>query len=155
MRRLSFCLVGVAMLVFVGMRAGQAPSTSSDSPEDLEVAGGKPTRAALENRMENLTKQFELTDSQKQKIRPVLKHEFEKIKEARDNPNLTQGQVRRRTMQIRRNTRERIDEILTPEQKTKWQEARQEQHVQGGQGKAATPGGPDNPPAPPNPANQN
>jgi Spy/CpxP family protein refolding chaperone len=106
----------------------------------------------VERRLENLTQQLNLTSEQKDKIRPLLKHEMERIREIRSNTNLSQGEARQRMEMVRRITRAHIAEILTPEQKKQFQEMREEHHGEGGPGGGqrgpGSPGGSDTPPSP-------
>lgn len=114
----------------------------------------------MQKRLENLSKQLNLTDEQKDKIGPLLRREGERIRDVRQNNSLTQGQAKRRIALIHRETNQHIAQVLTPEQNKQWQQMREERRAahQGGQGRSGGPGGkqgsaePDEPPAnPPNP----
>ena len=151
-------LVSMTTLGFAGGMPPQEPTAPSNPPNQGGAPSGRPGRAGIvENRLENLSKQLNLTNEQKEKIRPLLQHEVERIRQVRNNSNLTQAEARSRMEMIRRNTNQRIAEILTPEQKKRWREMRQERqggNPEGGQtGPGAT--GPDNPPAPQSPPNSN
>jgi Spy/CpxP family protein refolding chaperone len=147
--------MGMATLVFAGVLAPQEPTSPPNPPN--EGGSGKPGHGAnIENRLENLSKQLNLTDEQKEKIRPLLTHEVERIREIRENPSLTQAEARRRMVIARRNTREHIAQILTPEQKKQWQELPEEHRGGGPQGEKGGPGssgGPEAPASPQNPPN--
>jgi periplasmic protein CpxP/Spy len=86
-------------------------------------------------RLERLSQQLNLTDQQRAKIRPVLRHEIERIMQVRSNTSLSQGESQRRIKLIHGDTHQRIGEFLTPEQKKQWQESRQAQRgaPQGGE----------------------
>jgi len=152
------CLTIMGMFVFAGILAAQ--DTSATSPPDNKEQAGKPQlgEKLVERRLENLNKQLNLTDQQKDKIRPVLMHEVERIKEVRSNSSLTQGEARRRIALVRRNTNQHILALLTPEQKTQWQEVRQEHRgggePEGGQREQGGPASPDAPASPQNPPKQ-
>jgi Spy/CpxP family protein refolding chaperone len=88
--------------------------------------------------LETLNRQLNLTDEEKEKIRLLLKHESERIRDVRSNTSLSPGEVHRRIAMVRRNTRDRITEVLTAKQKQKWQELNEEHRgtgPEGGQGK--------------------
>ena len=151
---LVVCLMSMAKFAFAGGIPQQ--ESASNPPNEGAPSGGRPGRGAnLENRLENLSKQLNLTDQQKEKIRPLLRNEAERIKAVRSNTSLTQGEARRRIATIRRNTNQHIAEFLTPEQKKQWQDMRQERRggggPQGGQGGPAEGGGPAGPQNPPQP----
>jgi Spy/CpxP family protein refolding chaperone len=112
----------------------------------------------MQGRMQNLSRQLNLTDAQKEKIRPLVKHEMERIKEVRSNSSLTQGEARRRIRRIRQTTNQQIAEFLTPDQKKQLEEIREERRGAGGpQGGQRGPNGgaPEPPAGPPNPPNSN
>ena len=157
---LAFGLMSMATLAFAGVGAQQESPTPSNPPNEGAGPGGKAGRGGnVENRMERLSRQLNLTDEQKEKIRPLLKHEAERIKEVRGNTSLTQGEARRRIAMIRRNTNQHIAEFLTPDQKKQLQEMREERRGGGGQeGGERAPSGagaPDSPAGTPNPPNPN
>lgn len=149
------CLTTLATLALAGPLSQQPPAPANP-PDEGAAPNGRPGRGGnIENRLEMMSKQLNLTDEQRENIRPLLKHEVERIKEVRSNTELTQDQARRRIQMIRKNTRQKVAEILTPEQRKQWQEMRQE-HRGGPDGGQKQPGGGDDPgrPAgPPNPSN--
>jgi len=137
--------------------APQEPSAPANPPHEGANPHGRPERGGMvENRLERLSKQLNLTADQKEKIRPILRHEAERIREIHENTSLSQEEARRRMGAVRRNTNERIAEFLTPEQKKQWQEIREERR--GGPEGGHEPGGhraPEPPPNPPSPPNSN
>jgi Spy/CpxP family protein refolding chaperone len=144
--------LGVATLAWAGILTAQEPAARSTPPEEETTPNGKQGRGGtVDKRLENLSKQLNLTNEQKAKIAPLLKHEVERIKEVRSNSSLSQGEAQRRIRSIRRDTNQRISEFLTPEQKTQWQESRQAQRGSGPgrQHGSQGSGAPDAPPAPP------
>src|SRR5208282_3443843 len=149
----AVCWMSMATIVFAGILAPQAPSAPSNpSSEEQPVKLGR--SGNIQNRLEDLSQQLNLTDQQKAKIRPLLKHEARRFREVQSNPNLTEAQVRRRMAMVRRNTDQHIAEILTPDQKQKWQDMRPERRggsPEGGQGGPSGQGAPaglQNPPSP-------
>jgi Spy/CpxP family protein refolding chaperone len=152
--------MSMATLAFAGVLSPQEPTAPSDAPNEGGSPNGRPGRGGnVENRLENLSKQLNLTNEQKEKIRPLLKHEMERIREIRNNTSLTQAEARRRMQTVRKNTNQHIAEILTPEQKKQWRQMRPERRgggeSEGGQGGPGSSGG-SNAPAPrQNPPNPN
>ncbi len=66
------CLTIVLSLLLAGVLAAQ--DSSPATPPDNEEQAGKPQvgEKIVERRLENLSKQLNLTDQQKEKVRPVL-----------------------------------------------------------------------------------
>jgi Spy/CpxP family protein refolding chaperone len=159
-RTLAVCLLSMATLAVAGVWAQQESPTPANPPDEAAPPSGSGRAGRggnVENRLEMMSKQLNLTDAQKEKIRPILKHEMERMREIRNNTSLSQAEARQRMATVRRNTREHIAEVLTPEQKKQWRETQQERRggggPEGGQGGPGT-SGPTTPPpsqTPPNP----
>jgi Spy/CpxP family protein refolding chaperone len=81
---------------------------------------------SVEARLKRMSETLNLTDEQKEKIRPVLQSEADQLKAMREDTSLSQDQRREKRLQIMQATRKQIREILTPEQRAKWREEREE-----------------------------
>ena len=120
-------------LVFAGPVAPQDPPAAAGAPDEGAAPSGKAGHeGGMQSRMESLSKQLNLTDDQKAKVRPIVKREMERIKEVRNNSSLTQGEARRRIRRIRQNSNQQIAEFLTPDQKKQLEEMREERRAAGG-----------------------
>jgi len=120
-------LLSAAALAGAGTLAAQEPSAPPHPSQEGTAPTGKAAHGAVEMRLERLSQQLNLSDEQKAKIRPLLRHEMERIMQVRSNTSLSQGETQRRIQTIRRDTNQRISVFLTPEQKKQWQENRQAQ----------------------------
>lgn len=129
------------------------PTTSAPPPQESAHAGKPGQGGSVGKRLEKLSEELNLNDEQRAKIRPLLKHETERIQEVRSNSSLSQGEAHRRIQLIRRDTNQHIAEFLTPDQKKQWQNdrqerrasAQQEQHLHSGSSPSAAPENPSNP----------
>jgi protein CpxP len=111
---LSACLLG--LLIGFGMLA-----LASQQPPQ----GGPPGRQrpmSVEERLQRMSERLNLTDEQKEKIRPLLQDEEKQLQALRADTSLSPEQRREKRRQINQATRKQIGEILTPEQKEKWRE---------------------------------
>jgi len=102
--------------------AALAPSllsaTDTPPPPPPPPHGAGPHEAALdpEKRLARLTEQLNLTTDQQTKIRPILDAQAEAMK-AIDRAALTGDQRREQLRQVRKDTRAKLGELLTPEQR--------------------------------------
>jgi len=152
-RVFAITLLSAAAVWWVGTLAAQEPSAAPHPSQEGTAPTGKTAHGdAVEMRLERLSQQLNLTDEQKAKIRPVLRHEIERIMQVRSNTSLSQGETQRRIKLIHGDTHQRIGEFLTPEQKKGWQEARHQQRgtPEGAEHSPQSGRAPDAPPAPPN-----
>jgi Spy/CpxP family protein refolding chaperone len=78
-------------------------------------------RDAVVSELKRIGSQLNLTDDQKQKVQQFLTEASEKVQEYREqNPNASQSDVIKRLADNREAIRQRVVDILTPEQLTKW-----------------------------------
>jgi Spy/CpxP family protein refolding chaperone len=72
-----------------------------------------------DQRLKRLSKRLNLTDDQKEKLRPILQDEEKQMKAIDDDTSLTQQQKHRKTRDARMASRTQMENILTDEQKQK------------------------------------
>lgn len=78
-------------------------------------------RDAVAVELKRIGSQLNLSDEQKQKVQPFLTEASEKVQEYRENnPNASQADVMRKLADNREAIRQRVANILTPEQLTRW-----------------------------------
>jgi periplasmic protein CpxP/Spy len=90
-----------------------------------------------------------LSQQQKDQIKQIREEHRERLRALRSDTSLTPAQRRARARELRKETRAKVDAVLTPEQRTKLRQFRQERRAHrlgrspaGGPGGAA--GGPGN-----------
>lgn len=74
---------------------------------------------APEVQLKRLTKGLELTAEQQKQIRPVLDNEYAKLKELRNDENLSPKQIQQKVEELRTETITKMQSFMTPEQKEK------------------------------------
>jgi Spy/CpxP family protein refolding chaperone len=84
-----------------------------------------------DTRLERLSRQLNLTNDQKTKLKPILHNEWQEMKPIHDDTSLSQDQKREKMKSIHEKYRSDIAGVLTPEQQEKWknmQEHRMKHH---------------------------
>ena len=91
-----------------------------------------------------LSQQLNLTEEQKEKLRPIVMEEGEQLRVARLDEHVPLDQKRAKMMEIRESFRPKIAAVLTPEQQEKWKklEANLEGKPPAGAKDPATPAAP-------------
>lgn len=79
-----------------------------------------------EVQLQRLTKGLKLTVEQQKQIRPILTDEYAKLKELRQDDNLSPKQIQAKVEALRNETAANMATILTPEQKEKHDMVRNE-----------------------------
>jgi Spy/CpxP family protein refolding chaperone len=103
-------LLGIGYEIFGGQEAGEAPPTAQQA---------RPARGRVERQLQRMRESLNLTDEQVAKIRPILRNRNKQLDDLRANSSLPQGEARAKAREIRKFARQRIDQILTPEQREK------------------------------------
>ena len=102
---------------------------SRAADNDAKPADGQPAaraRGAGRDRLAQVSEQLKLTDDQKEKLKPIFKEEATKLRELRDNKDLSREDRMAKAKEIREGLAAKIKPILTPEQLEKWNKLRSE-----------------------------
>ena len=91
-----------------------------EKPSDKQNA----KRAEAKSRVEKMAEELGLSAEQKEKIKPILAEEREKLRGMKD---LTPEQRQTKAKEARKEIAEKLKPILTPEQFEKWQNMRKQQ----------------------------
>jgi Spy/CpxP family protein refolding chaperone len=112
-------VAGVGVMILLGIRMLAA------SP--LPQYGGQRMRRQMgpEDQLARMSKQLQLTDEQKAKIKPILEEQHKQMMELRQDNSMSRQDRFARFRELRQKSLEKMKPILTPEQQKKWQEMRQ------------------------------
>jgi Spy/CpxP family protein refolding chaperone len=114
----------LAALVFGCAVAFAASAPDSNSPGHRN--GGPAAQRPAHEFMKELSEKLNLTDAQKAAIKPILATEANEIKAVHQDSSLSTEQKQAKTKEIRDNSREKINALLTPEQQKKFAEMKGE-----------------------------
>jgi periplasmic protein CpxP/Spy len=104
--------------------ADQAPSqaagaASQAATDSMSQANDASLRAKVQEKLQHLSSELNLTDDQKQKIKPILQNEIGQIKTVHDDSSLSSDQKQAQMKDIHASAKTQINEILTPDQQKK------------------------------------
>jgi periplasmic protein CpxP/Spy len=127
-RKMKFGVLGSAVLVFlassVTTRAQDAATQESKAQAQAENGMQHGQRAG---QLERLSKELNLTDEQKTKVKPILDEQTKQMHATQEDSSLTQEQKHDKMKQIHETTHSQINEILTPEQQKKFAALKEQQ----------------------------
>jgi Spy/CpxP family protein refolding chaperone len=103
-------LVLTLLVVLTGSRMLAQTEESSLDPE---------TRAKVQEHLQHISSELNLTDAQKQQIKPILQNEFQQLKSVSNDTSLSDDQKQAKAREIHQNVKSQIGTILTPEQQKK------------------------------------
>jgi len=84
------------------------------------LAQEKASNQAAEHRLQQLTKELNLTAEQQEKLKPILERQSEAWMKVNDDKSLTEEQRHAKLKEIGEKYAPEIHAVLTPEQRDKW-----------------------------------
>jgi periplasmic protein CpxP/Spy len=125
-RSIKFAVPCFAGLLFLGcslVARAQDNPTQQSNPH----AQGAMHHGEHGDRLAWLSKELNLTDDQKAKVKPILEDEEKQMKAAREDTSLSQDQKHDKMKQIYETANSQINGILTPDQQKKFTELSEHQ----------------------------
>ncbi|MCS7309554.1 MAG: hypothetical protein RMM06_10200 [Armatimonadota bacterium] len=108
--------IGAALLGILVI-GGSQPTQAQDAAEGAK--SGAPAVQRPARRGEALARRLQLSDEQRAKMRDILNSAREQARKIRTDTSLTPEQKRQQLRELRRNTRQQMGSVLTPEQREK------------------------------------
>jgi Spy/CpxP family protein refolding chaperone len=121
MKKLALTLSLAVVISAPAFAEDQKPAASADAKGER----GKRFNASPEERAKRLQTELGLNDEQTAKVKAVYEKNQEKFQALRDDKSGTEEERRNKFRELMKATAEEIGPILTPEQKTKFQEMAQ------------------------------
>jgi periplasmic protein CpxP/Spy len=121
-------LLALTLSAFLGAAvAAPAPQSADAQAGGQEGHAGHRGGQAMDpqKRVDMLAKRLNLTDDQKQKLLPILTEQQEKMKSIRDDSSLSRDDRFQKMRDLREETDNKINPILTDEQRQKYAEMQQ------------------------------
>jgi periplasmic protein CpxP/Spy len=134
-----FALLLAVPLLATGARAAQQQGGGEDEKKDEAEQRGP---MSPEDRLALMTKNFNLTDSQQAKIKPILVESEEKMNALRNDPNNNRQMMRTKVMNIMQATNKQIRAQLDDKQKEKFDKMEEERMARMQNRRRGAPGGP-------------
>ncbi len=133
MKKLNLILSLAAMLIFTAAAFAAAPQDAQTNQQPNAQSGTGHGHGAGEGRghgmmmssdamLEHMSKELNLTDDQKTKIKPILDEQMKQMQDARQSTSTSDQDRRAKMKQIHENTMSQIRPILTSDQQKKLEE---------------------------------
>ncbi len=135
MKRLALCVTVIATLILTtGAWAQYSPDEGRGGRWSRGAGGDEHAAFSPEARLQRLSKQLNLSDEQKDKIKPILENEAKKMQELRQDESTTPEDRRAKFQQLRQDTFTQIRPILTQDQQKKLDDLMKQQGQRGQHG---------------------
>lgn len=127
LKNLKFVPLYFAALLFLGFSI-PARAQSGGSQESNPPAQSAAHQDRRGNRLDWLSKELNLTDEQKAKVKPILEDQQKQMQALRADTSLSQEQKHEKMMQLHETANSQINGVLTPDQQKKFAQLK-EQHM--------------------------
>jgi len=118
-RKTQFLVLGLALFVAVGCLPVLAQGGAEPASQMGQTAQTTDARTQVQEALQRISTELNLTDDQKAKIKPILQDEFKQLKAVGDDASLSSDQKIAKAKEIHTTAKSQIQPILTPEQQTK------------------------------------
>ncbi len=119
MSRFGMLLAGALLTGFAAFAQDSAQTPPATTPQPASPRHSHMRSDRVEQKLKRLSKNLNLTDDQREKIRPILQDEEKHLTSLDSDTVLTEQQKHRKMREIRMSSRSQIEGILTAEQKEK------------------------------------
>jgi Spy/CpxP family protein refolding chaperone len=128
---LFLCLVALAALIALPCfaqnpadqaagAASQAGSAASQAAQSTtSAASDAETQAKVQQKLQHLSSELNLSDDQKTKLKPILQNQIAQAKTVNDDSSMSADAKQAKMKEIRTSTQQQMNEILTPDQQQK------------------------------------
>ncbi len=125
-------VAGIAAFSAVNLHA-QAPAPVPPPAQSQTDPAGKPDKAGrAKEKLDKLKTDLALSDDQAAKVQSIMMEQREKMKGVKGDTTLTQEQKKEKMKACRAEVDAKISALLTPEQKTKWEQMKKDRPRKGG-----------------------
>jgi len=126
-RRWNSYVISAAVLLFSISGFAQAPASQDQGDAEHQGAGMHNRRMDPEQQLERMSKQLNLTDDQKAKVKPILEQQHEQMQSLRQDTSLSQQDRRAKFQEIHQNAMSQIRPLLNENQQKKFDKMLQRQ----------------------------
>ena len=121
---LAVVAIGAMSLVTPVLIAQTQDSAENKSQDTAQ--SNVPGQESADSKLQQISQQLNLSEDQKTKLKPILQDEVDQLKALKSDTSATSQDKLQKAKEIRASHKQQIDAILTPEQKEKWQQMKQQ-----------------------------
>jgi periplasmic protein CpxP/Spy len=123
---LTFALALAFALTTAAQTSSEVLKQQRSPGQGQKPSRGNVPRDRVADRLEWLSGHLNLTEDQKKELKPILSDEFKQMRAVGEDASLTHDQKRERMKQIHEASRPQVQTILTPQQRQKFAQMKEE-----------------------------
>jgi len=124
MSRKTFLVLALALFIAAGCLPVLAQGGAEQSSQTAAQTGEM--HAKVQEFLQRVATELNLTDDQKAKIKPILQDEYNQLTAVHDDASMSQDQKLAKAKEIHATAKSQIQAVLTPEQQTKFAEMKEQ-----------------------------
>jgi Spy/CpxP family protein refolding chaperone len=105
----ALALVFALLITLSGLRVAAQTDTADPA-----------TKAAVQDKLQRISAELNLTDDQKAQLKPMLQSEAQQLRAVKDDASMSPDQKEAKAKAIHQSFQSEISNVLTPEQQKKW-----------------------------------
>ena len=121
---LAVVAIGAMSLVTPALIAQTQDNAENKSQDTAQ--SNVPGQESADSKLQQISQQLNLSEDQKTKLKPILQDEVDQLKALKSDTSASSQEKLQKAKDIRASHKQQIDAILTPEQKEKWQQMKQQ-----------------------------
>jgi Spy/CpxP family protein refolding chaperone len=110
-RSTALALVFTLLIALTGLRIAAQTDTAAIDPA---------TKAKVQEKLQHISTELNLTDDQKTQLKPMLQSEVQELQAVKNDTSLSPDQKEAKAKAIHQSFKSQISNVLTPEQQKKW-----------------------------------
>lgn len=123
-RKTQFLALALALFVAVACLPALAQGGAEQAAQPAAQTGEM--HAQVQDFLQKVATELNLTDDQKAKIKPILQDEYNQLTAVHEDASLSQDQKLAKAREIHETAKSQIQAVLTPEQQTKFAEMKEQ-----------------------------
>jgi protein CpxP len=130
--RKILCTIALTGLLALGMTGAAFAQDNTAQQPSGQGGGGGGRRMDPDKQLERMTKELSLTSDQQTAIKPILVDQDQKMQAIFQDQSIAREDRRTKMMAIRDDSKTKIEAVLTPDQKQKYETMQQNMRRGGG-----------------------
>jgi periplasmic protein CpxP/Spy len=115
-----------ALSVVTPMVTAQTQDSAENKSQQDTAQSSAQQQENAESKLQQISQQLNLSEEQKTKLKPILQDEVDQLKALKSDTSASSQDKLQKAKEIRASHKQQIDAILTPEQKQKWQQMKEQ-----------------------------
>jgi periplasmic protein CpxP/Spy len=126
LKQMLFLSAMAALSVVTPVVIAQTQDSAENKSQQDTAQSSAQQQENVESKLQQISQQLNLSEEQKTKLKPILQDEVDQLKALKSDTSVSTQEKFQKAKEIRASHKQQIDAILTPDQKQKWQQMKEQ-----------------------------